>query len=153
MDLIHEKFELSQLPAVTQKLIGILIEEAKDQKRATIIALNGDLGAGKTTLVKELARQIGVVGSVTSPTFVVMRKYESSHPVFKILVHVDAYRFESEAEAAPLQFHELCSQSDVLFCIEWPSRLPQFIASVSTITIDLLLGEHEDERIITVTKK
>jgi tRNA threonylcarbamoyladenosine biosynthesis protein TsaE len=90
---------------------------------ATIIALHGDLGAGKTTFVQALATQLGVSETVTSPTFVVMKSYETNNEVFTHLVHIDAYRIEHTDEMRQLGFSGVVSSPGTLVCIEWAEKI------------------------------
>jgi tRNA threonylcarbamoyladenosine biosynthesis protein TsaE len=95
---------------------------------AQVVALSGDLGAGKTAFVKLLAEQLGVTGEVTSPTFVVMKSYAiAEHPFLKTLTHIDAYRIESDDEMRVLGFTELLADPTRLIAIEWPERIPDVI--------------------------
>jgi len=91
---------------------------------AAVLTLSGDLGAGKTALVKEIGTILGVAETIVSPTFVVERQYEATHPVFSRLVHMDAYRIESLDELLPLHFDETIHTRAQLVCIEWPSCIP-----------------------------
>lgn len=101
---------------------------------AVVIALSGDLGAGKTTLVQALAAHLGVVETVTSPTYVVMKTYAVGEVAgakmakpFSHLVHIDAYRIEDIDEMRVLKFPELLSQKDTMICIEWPEHIASLI--------------------------
>ena len=127
------------------KAILTYAKENKSSEHASIIALAGDLGAGKTTLVQHLARALGVTEPVVSPTFVLMKRYMTTHPVFTSLVHIDAYRIESEKELAPLHLKRVFADPNALVCIEWPERLggalPKDTVSV-TLTPE---GEHQRE--------
>jgi tRNA threonylcarbamoyladenosine biosynthesis protein TsaE len=98
------------------------------------IALSGDLGAGKTTLVQAIARELGVVDTVTSPTFVVMKQYKIAKGRFDTLVHIDAYRIEDEAELGVLHARDLFDDSSNLVVVEWPEKVPSY-TSDSTIHI------------------
>jgi tRNA threonylcarbamoyladenosine biosynthesis protein TsaE len=83
-----------------------------------IIAVSGDLGAGKTTLVKAICRGYGVRGSVTSPTFSLVHEYESSRgPVY----HIDLYRLRDEAELTNLGWDDIIN-SGMLILVEWPEK-------------------------------
>ena len=64
---------------------------------ATVAALQGELGAGKTTFTQEVGRILGVTENMHSPTFVIMKIYEIDWKGFKNLIHVDAYRIERKA--------------------------------------------------------
>ncbi|MFM2423854.1 MAG: hypothetical protein RLZZ70_241 [Candidatus Parcubacteria bacterium] len=100
------------------------IESETSGKEAVIVTLSGDLGAGKTALVKALGGALGVKEVIVSPTFVVLKTYETLHPHFTHLVHMDAYRIESTSELAPLHFLEYTHEPNTLVCIEWPECIP-----------------------------
>lgn len=114
---------------------------------ATLVTLSGDLGAGKTTLVQALGRALGVTEVVTSPTFVVMKSYETTHPSFTTLIHVDAYRIDDVSELGPLNFNHLLQTPHTLVCLEWPERitsaLPQHVQALS------LEAQPDGSRVIT----
>ncbi len=93
-----------------------------------VIALSGNLGAGKTAFVKELARVLGIQTEVTSPTFVIMKSYPiSAHTRFHKLTHIDAYRVESDNEMSVLGFEMLVHDSKQLICIEWPEKIQDLL--------------------------
>ena len=94
---------------------------------ATIVGLYGNLGAGKTALTKVLAEELGIRESVTSPTFVIEKIYETQHPIFKRLIHIDAYRLENGAELQVLNFEELVENPNNLIVIEWPENVKEIL--------------------------
>jgi len=87
------------------------------------IALSGDLGTGKTTLVQQIAVLLGVTEPVTSPTFNILKRYETTDQKFSTLMHMDAYRLDSDEELIPLRFTELLQEPKTLFCIEWAEKI------------------------------
>jgi len=109
---------LTELPNVVSGILEVLHRE-KEIGQATVLVLTGDLGAGKTTFVQTLAKQLGVSDKVQSPTFTIMKNYQTQDSTFPVLVHMDAYRLESIRELVPLQFAEIQKNKDVLLCIEW----------------------------------
>jgi len=111
----------ADLPQFIAELLPHLMSETGPQ--TAILVLKGDLGAGKTTFTIALAAILGVTDTVTSPTFVVLRTYRTNHPTWSQLVHIDAYRIETEAELGPLQFSTYCDTPHTIVCIEWPERL------------------------------
>ena len=90
---------------------------------ATVVALSGELGAGKTTFVQGLARALGVEEQVTSPTFVIERVYPLTGQKFDRLVHIDAYRLKDRGELSVLGWNELVKESGTLVLIEWPEMI------------------------------
>ncbi len=122
--------------AVTRSLNEVVLEEA------VVLALRGDLGAGKTTLVKEIAKDLGVVETLTSPTFVLMKFYqpEICKTNFQELVHIDAYRLSEVEEIEALGWEFLLKKPNTLICVEWPeiiqSVLPEKYFSLSLTVLD-----------------
>ena len=95
---------------------------------ATLICLQGELGAGKTVFTRGMARALGVNEHITSPTFVLEKIYqlgkgETFPDTFARLVHIDAYRLEGGKELTPLLFDELCQDSKNLILLEWPENV------------------------------
>jgi tRNA threonylcarbamoyladenosine biosynthesis protein TsaE len=126
---------LAELEVFTEAFIKNV---AAKTEGATVVGLVGDLGAGKTTFVQLLAKQLGVAEVVTSPTYLIMREYETTHPVFKRLVHMDAYRIEDISELGPLRFSEVLARPDTLVCIEWVDRIKDALpAGYTTLTFTL----------------
>lgn len=110
------------------EVAGIVLAALVSREGATILALKGDLGAGKTAFVKTIAKHLGIVHEITSPTFVIMKSYEiPAHPYFKTLVHIDAYRIEDEDEMRVLKFEEILNDPANLVCIEWPEKIQNLI--------------------------
>lgn len=126
---------LTELEAEAARFVGTL---APSPQGATLVTLSGELGAGKTAFTQAVARSLGVVETVTSPTFVLEKIYllpEGER--FKRLVHIDAYRLEKGTDLAPLGFDELMRDSGNLMLLEWPEKvsdaLPAPTASISFI--------------------
>jgi tRNA threonylcarbamoyladenosine biosynthesis protein TsaE len=83
-----------------------------------LLAFEGDLGAGKTTLIKAVARGLGVVGGASSPTYALVHRYRAPRgPVF----HLDCFRLRSPDEAADLDWEGLLREGDAIL-VEWPER-------------------------------
>ena len=99
---------------------------ARSVRPGQVIALRGDLGAGKTTFVQGLAAGLGFVGQVTSPTFILVNEYLL--PGHRRLVHIDAYRLGDAGavaldEAATFGLEELLAAEDNIVAIEWSERV------------------------------
>ena len=84
-----------------------------------LVCLQGELGAGKTTLVQGMAQGWGSLDPVTSPTFVLVNEYQRADG--SRLFHMDAYRLESEAEAAELDVDWMLAEGALV--VEWPERV------------------------------
>jgi len=91
--------------------------------KATVVALQGELGSGKTAFAKALGKMMGINEHIVSPTFVIMKSYDIDWKGFKKLIHVDAYRLESESELLNLGWNELVENPQHLILIEWPERV------------------------------
>src|SRR5690554_1339069 len=105
-------------------------------RKGDVITLAGDLGAGKTSFTKGLAKGLGVTRNVNSPTFTIMKEYEGRLPFY----HMDAYRIEDEFEDLGLDeyFH-----GDGVSVVEWPSMIEEQLPEHRlAIQIDYL-GERE----------
>lgn len=90
-----------------------------------VIGLIGDLGAGKTTFSQGLASGLGVKQNVNSPTYVIMKIYPIDNASSKIknLVHIDAYRLESEADLETIGALEYFGRKDTIVLIEWANKI------------------------------
>lgn len=109
----------------------------------TVVALSGELGAGKTCFIQGLARGLGVTRTATSPTFVLINQYAGRVPVY----HVDAYRTESLTELLDLGLEELLSGPGVTV-VEWADKLlPLLPADAIHVHID---GLGDEPRTITI---
>ena len=111
-----------------------ILEILPQKDTASVIALNGELGAGKTTFVQALASELGIGEYVTSPTFIIMKSYVLPEQVqqdvqFKRLVHIDAYRIEDMHELDILRLDELYADPYTLICIEWAGRIEERMPS------------------------
>ncbi len=110
-------------------------------KRAQVVSLSGELGAGKTAFAQALARELGVKRKVTSPTFVIIKKYSiknQKNPKFNFLFHLDAYRLKNHQELLRLGWEEIIGDPEHLVLIEWPENvkkaMPRGAHSISIIS-------------------
>lgn len=113
--------------------------------KCSVFTFVGDLGAGKTTLIKRLLKEAGVKDIITSPTFTYMCKYQNSDGQF--FYHFDLYRMKSANEFFDAGFDELLYQSNSWSLIEWPELIiPYLKDKVCNVSI-----EHcsEDKRLLT----
>lgn len=120
---------------------------AKKLKGGEILALSGDLGAGKTTFTQYLAKAIGVKVHVNSPTFVIMRIYKTSKHPFQNLAHIDAYRLDSEQELEYLGLDQYLGQSTAITVIEWAEKMEEYLKSKKNV-VKIHFELHNDKRIV-----
>ncbi|MEM9834919.1 MAG: tRNA (adenosine(37)-N6)-threonylcarbamoyltransferase complex ATPase subunit type 1 TsaE [Bacteroidota bacterium] len=106
------KYQLTELPTVVKSL-------RERFPAARIFALTGDLGAGKTTLVSEFCRQLGVTEGTSSPTFSIVSEYLSPKGS---IYHLDCYRLQSIEEALDIGVEDYLDQGYYCF-VEWPSLI------------------------------
>jgi tRNA threonylcarbamoyladenosine biosynthesis protein TsaE len=108
----------------TQRLAQILAKEIlktpKQIKTAVVIGLEGNLGAGKTTFVQAFAKGMGIKKRLTSPTFVLMKKYNN-------LYHLDCYRIKDSQDILALDFTEIISNSQNIILIEWVEKIKRIL--------------------------
>ena len=102
---------------------------AKSGGGATILALSGELGSGKTAFVKSLAKALGIHDTITSPTFVIIKTYNLQPTTYKQLIHIDAYRIEDPREIEILGWNDLIKNSQNLIAVEWPEQLGALLPS------------------------
>lgn len=171
MRMVEETSLTSLHAGATKKIASRLAKDiaATKSDHARVIALRGNLGAGKTTFAQGFARAFGVKMPVTSPTFVLMKIYalplsprfagEAGRRSFreasekkkylKHLVHIDAYRIESAAELEHLGFRELLNDKDAVILIEWAERVKDLLPE-DTIWLNFEHGKNINERVIQI---
>ena len=113
-----------------------------------VVILRGEVGAGKTTLVKGIAEALGAAteDEVTSPTFTLVHEYMGP----KVhLFHLDLYRLETEEQIAVLGLEEMAAQENALVVVEWGERFESVVA-MATAEIAMGQGENETERLLLV---
>jgi tRNA threonylcarbamoyladenosine biosynthesis protein TsaE len=113
--------KLGGMEAFAKKTLSEIVKKKDD--KALVLALVGNLGAGKTTFTQALASILGAKKGVKSPTFVLMKKYPIDWKDKKTLVHIDAYRFEKENEAMSLGLPHVFSDPQNIVVIEWADRI------------------------------
>lgn len=142
------------------------------EENATVIALSGELGAGKTTFAKAFLKALGVRESVTSPTFILFRPYpipvkqlrsrrslqlnsleskklpnSSTAQLFRLAYHIDCYRLEDPKELLKLGLKEMLADPRHIVVIEWAERIKKYLPK-NSIWIKLEHGKQKNLRLL-----
>ena len=112
----------------------------------SVIALHGDLGAGKTCFVQGVARALGITDDITSPTYTLIHEYNAQPPLF----HIDLYRTDSPDEALNFGIDEYL-ESDGITLIEWAERAEGILPD-NTVHIHITAGSDEQTRHLRVIR-
>jgi tRNA threonylcarbamoyladenosine biosynthesis protein TsaE len=115
-----------------------------------VVALEGEIGAGKTSFVQGLAEALGAGGLARSPTFTVMNVYPTSHEPIKQIVHVDAYRLRTPEDIFNLGLEEWAGRPDSVVLVEWPRMVGEAEIRADR-TVKIFSGATSDERIIEIS--
>lgn len=100
---------------------------APREDTATVIALYGDLGSGKTSFVQGAAKALGIDATIISPTFVIERVYKLAGQKFDHLIHIDCYRIDASKEIALLGWDEKIANPRNLIFVEWAERIEEIL--------------------------
>jgi len=115
-------------------------------KSGSVVALMGDLGAGKTTLTKAIAKGLGISSAVVSPTFTIIKEYDEGRlPLY----HFDVYRINDEEEMFELGYEDYF-YGDGVCVVEWADLIEGLLPE-DAIRINIEYGSEENERIYQVT--
>ena len=115
-------FSIDELENVAQKIIA--------QNPNKVILFNGEMGVGKTTLIKKLCSLLGVEGATSSPTFSLVNEYQTT--TNQIVYHFDCYRLKSEIEALDMGIDEYLYSGNWCF-IEWSEKIESLIPEVHSV--------------------
>ena len=110
-----------------------------------IIALHGEMGAGKTTFVHAVCNMLGVKNSVSSPTFSIINEYISAEG--KTIYHIDLYRLKNEQEAINAGVED-CLNSDNVCLVEWPEIAPALFPNDTVHCYISITGDSERKLVI-----
>lgn len=130
---------IEQLPEVVGKFI-----EAMDDR--TVYAFRGEMGAGKTTFITELCRQLGVDDVANSPSFSIVNEYRSDTTA-ELIYHFDFYRLEDIEEALEIGTEDYFD-SGALCLIEWPERVEDLLPG-DTVDVYIRVDENDNSRTIS----
>lgn len=137
---------LSKSEAQTKKVAKLLAEEIfsptsrRTKNRTWVIGLEGELGSGKTRFVQGFAKGFGIRQRLTSPTFVLMKKYKN-------LYHIDCYRLNKPKELLDLDFKEIISNPKNIVLIEWAEKVHSILPR-DTIWVRFEIVSEKERKIL-----
>ena len=120
---------LSHSVTETAGIAGDVLRKISKGKNAhaTVLALYGDLGSGKTTFVQELGKLSGIKDTMQSPTFVIIKSYTLQVTRYMQFFHLDLYRIERPEELLNLGWNDILQDQKNLVAIEWAERAEKFL--------------------------
>jgi len=107
--------------------LGQILGREPLSNKALVVALEGDLGSGKTTFIQGLAQGLKVKENILSPTFVIQKDFLLKLKNFKNLYHIDAYRLKNPEEFLELGFKDLIGNPENLIVIEWADKIKKIL--------------------------
>ena len=116
----------------TADLKSAVLEILNEHSASGVLALYGDLGAGKTTFTQTLGELLQIDEAITSPTFVLMKRYSTTHPRFRSLVHIDAYRLDTSKELQVLGLADWLKEEGTLLVVEWADKVEDLLPTNAT---------------------
>lgn len=137
---LFKNYQIANIPAVSAQIIDL----AKDYK---IWTFNGEIGAGKTTLIKSICKNLGVIDDVSSPTFSLVNEYKTKNG--EIIYHFDFYRIKSINEAYDIGIEEYFESGNICL-IEWPNMINEILLNEKTF--DLLISINVNKRSIRINE-
>lgn len=136
-DIIFESVKIDQLAGVARKILHAYPDER-------VFAFVGDLGAGKTTLIKVLCQELGVKEEVTSPSFAIINEYDVSG--VDLIYHFDFYRIKKLEEVLDIGYEEYLYSGYYCF-LEWADKIKELLPE-RFVYISISKGEKDLSRII-----
>lgn len=127
---------LAELPDAAEEIIRSL-------GGRTIVAFRGEMGAGKTTLIREIAARLGSDDVVTSPTFAIVNQYAAAEG--RTLYHFDFYRIDRLEEAYDFGYEEYFDSGD-LCLVEWPEKIEPLLPE-NTMNVRITALSEQERRI------
>ncbi|MFN4807883.1 MAG: tRNA (adenosine(37)-N6)-threonylcarbamoyltransferase complex ATPase subunit type 1 TsaE [Bacteroidota bacterium] len=139
MHLLKRSFTLDQIDEIAYFIIDVM-------PASGVVTFEGELGAGKTTLIKALCKRLNVMDTVSSPTFSLMNLYKTSgNSKYHEIVHIDFYRISNEQEAFRAGLEEYI-YSGTCCLIEWPQKA-RGILPADALSVRLTMVDREERQI------
>ncbi|MBI2108983.1 MAG: tRNA (adenosine(37)-N6)-threonylcarbamoyltransferase complex ATPase subunit type 1 TsaE [Parcubacteria group bacterium] len=127
---------------IAREIVANILSDTK-RKEATMLALYGDLGSGKTNFAQAAAKEFGVEETVPSPTFILLRAYDILKNDFTKFIHIDAYRLKDEGELHQIGWDDIKKDSRNIILVEWADRIEKAIPKNAIKIYFEHISEHE----------
>ena len=129
-----------------RKILG-----GKKKRGARVLALSGELGAGKTTFVQGFFKGLGIKARAVSPTFIIFRRHNipKNRQGYENVFHMDAYRLSGGKDLAPLGFSEIINNPKNILLVEWAGNIKNSLPG-ETEWIEFSHGKKANERVLTL---
>jgi tRNA threonylcarbamoyladenosine biosynthesis protein TsaE len=129
-----------QTEGLAKMLAKEILKHKNNKKLALVFGFTGNLGAGKTTFIQSFAKGLGIKSRLTSPTFVLMKKYGN-------LFHLDCYRIKDYKDILALDFQEIISNFKNIVVIEWAEKIKKILPK-DTVWIKFKILDKDKRKII-----
>jgi tRNA threonylcarbamoyladenosine biosynthesis protein TsaE len=139
-ELVFKDGDLSEIPGIARRII----DEFPDER---IFAFYGDLGAGKTTLIKSLCQVLGVTDEVTSPSFAIVNEYEANG--VDLIYHFDFYRIKKLEEVMDIGYEEYLYSGCYCF-LEWADKMEELLPQ-KYVYVSITRNENDKGRDIIIS--
>ncbi|MFA7315048.1 MAG: tRNA (adenosine(37)-N6)-threonylcarbamoyltransferase complex ATPase subunit type 1 TsaE [Candidatus Magasanikbacteria bacterium] len=138
------KFETN----TNEEMIALGEKISKNLVGGDIVLLQGELGAGKTTITKGIAKGLKISDEIVSPTFTIMNVYENGK-----LVHIDTYRLENANDLIEIGVEDYLGQPNTITIIEWPEKIKNILKNKKTIEISIVKQDNNSREISITPNK
>ncbi|KKW46270.1 MAG: tRNA (adenosine(37)-N6)-threonylcarbamoyltransferase complex ATPase subunit type 1 TsaE [Candidatus Liptonbacteria bacterium RIFCSPLOWO2_01_FULL_56_20] len=146
---IYHSFSSEDTKVLGGALARALLREKRRRAHATVLALAGELGSGKTTFVQGFFRALGVRARAASPTFILMRRTPLRGKKFRKVFHIDAYRTKRPEDFVALGIREVFADPGNLVLIEWADKIKNILPP-RAIRLSFAHKKDPDERKIVI---
>lgn len=142
--------------ALKTKKIAVTIFDATvknhrhNKNEALVIGLTGELGSGKTTFVRGIAKKLGIKSTITSPTFLLVKRYPiKGRGGYSNLFHIDAYRTDRASEFKKIGIEQILKETKSVVVIEWAEKIKKLLPS-GTKWVTFKHSKEKNERIMKI---
>ena len=121
---------VQQTHKIAKDVLNWALSVAPGFNEAIVVALEGDLGSGKTSFTQGFAKHLGIKEKITSPTFVILKKFkipQQGGTGVKNLIHIDAYRIEKSEEILELRWNEFINDPSYIILVEWADKIKNIL--------------------------